>query len=182
MTRLDLEHLIRSAGAIAQDREIVVIGSQSVLGQFPAAPAVLLASMDADVFPLNQPDESGLIDGSIGEGSKFHEQFGYYARGASENTATLPEGWRSRLTAISDPNMQGVTGLCLEVHDLAISKYVAGREKDLGFTRSLAAHGLTDHTTLLERLSKTAVSPSLRNLIVLRIERQFAAKRRPKKS
>lgn len=35
----DLEHLIRAAGAIADDTDIVVIGSQSILGQFPNAPA-----------------------------------------------------------------------------------------------------------------------------------------------
>ena len=41
MTRSELEHVICAAGAIADDREIVVIGSQSVLGQFPDAPAAL---------------------------------------------------------------------------------------------------------------------------------------------
>jgi hypothetical protein len=38
MTRSELEHLIRAAGAVADDPEIVVIGSQAVLGQFPDAP------------------------------------------------------------------------------------------------------------------------------------------------
>jgi hypothetical protein len=44
MTRSELEHVIRAAGAIADDRQIVVIGSQAVLGQFPAAPAALRVS------------------------------------------------------------------------------------------------------------------------------------------
>jgi hypothetical protein len=35
MQRSELEHLIRAAGAIADDPSIVVIGSQSILGQFP---------------------------------------------------------------------------------------------------------------------------------------------------
>lgn len=39
MTRLQLEHVIRAAGTIADDDDIVVIGSQAILGQFPAAPA-----------------------------------------------------------------------------------------------------------------------------------------------
>jgi hypothetical protein len=34
MTRSELEYLIRAAGAIAEDSELVVIGSQSILGQF----------------------------------------------------------------------------------------------------------------------------------------------------
>jgi len=35
MRRSELEHLIRAAGRIAGERELVVIGSQAVLGQFP---------------------------------------------------------------------------------------------------------------------------------------------------
>src|SRR5690242_12182470 len=135
MQRSELEHLIRAAGSIADDTEIVIIGSQSILGQFPDAPAKLLVSAEADMFPLNRPELADLIDGSIGEGSPFHELFGYYAQGVSERTATLPAGWRSRLVRISTPNTRGIVGLCLEVNDLAVSKYIAGREKDLEFTR-----------------------------------------------
>ncbi|MGQ0752176.1 MAG: hypothetical protein ACT4PS_16750 [Betaproteobacteria bacterium] len=40
MKRSELEHLIRAAGRIAGDPEIVVIGSQAILGQFPDAPPV----------------------------------------------------------------------------------------------------------------------------------------------
>lgn len=117
MTRSDLEHLIRAAGSIADDSAIVVIGSQSVLGQFPDAPEALLRSAEADVFPLHNPDRADLIDGSIGEGSPFHELYGYYAQGVSEHTAILPHGWRERLVRVSNPNTRGITGLCLEVHD-----------------------------------------------------------------
>jgi hypothetical protein len=49
MKRSELEHVIRAAGAIADDTEIVVVGSQSVLGQFPNAPEALLASAEADL-------------------------------------------------------------------------------------------------------------------------------------
>jgi hypothetical protein len=93
MTRSNLEHIIRAAGTIADDPDIVVIGSQAVLGQFPQADAELLVSMEADVYPRNQPERSDLIDGSIGEGSPFHREFGYYAHGVDETTAILPRGW-----------------------------------------------------------------------------------------
>lgn len=39
MTRKQLEHLIRATADITDDNEIVVIGSQAILGQFPDAPA-----------------------------------------------------------------------------------------------------------------------------------------------
>ena len=41
MTLEQLEHLLRASAEIAQDEEIVVIGSQAILGQFPDAPAPL---------------------------------------------------------------------------------------------------------------------------------------------
>jgi hypothetical protein len=177
MTRSELEHVIRAAGAVAQDRQIVVIGSQAILGQFADAPAALLASMEADVYPRNHPDRADLIDAAIGEGSAFHEEFGYYAQGVSETTATLPAGWRERLVSVSNPNTRGVEGLCLEVHDLAISKYAAGRPKDLDFTAVLARHGLTRRNVLVQRLRRTKLAPELRTLVGGRIRRDFSAPR-----
>jgi hypothetical protein len=143
------------------------------LGQFPDAPASLLVSAAADVFPLNHPELSDLIDGSIGEGSPFHELFGYYAQGVDERTATLPSGWRERLVKISNPNTRGITGLCLEVHDLAISKYVAGREKDREFTRELAREGMVRHDTLVARERETKLSPQMRKVVRSRIAGDF---------
>lgn len=173
MKRSELEHIIRAAGSIANDSEIVVIGSQSILGQFPDAPASLLVSAEADVFPMHHPQLSDLIDGSIGEGSPFHEMYGYYAQGVDDKTATLPRGWRERLVQINNPNTVGVTGLCLEVHDLAISKYVAGRDKDREFTRELAKQGMTERATLIARERETDLPAELRKVVKARIERDF---------
>ena len=131
MKRHELEHILRAASAITNQPDIVVVGSQAVLGQFPNAAAELLASMEADVFPKDRPDLSIQIDGAIGERSLFHETFGYYAHGVDETTATLPAGWKERLVPIHNENTGGATGWCLEVHDLIVSKLVAGRDKDL---------------------------------------------------
>lgn len=174
MKRSELEHLIRAAGSIADDTEIVVIGSQSILGQFPDAPSALLVSAEAAVFPLNHPELADLIDGSIGEGSQFHELFGYYAQAVDERTAALPPGWRARLVKVANPNTRGIVGLCLEVNDLAISKYVAGREKDLRFTRELARNKMTNLDTLLARAGEMDIVDEMRKLVVARIRRDFA--------
>jgi len=173
MKRSELEHLIRAAGSIANDPEIVVVGSQSVLGQFPNAPPSLLVSAEADLFPLNHPELSDLIDGSIGEGSPFHALFGYYAQGVDERTATLPRGWRDRLVKINNPNTLGITGLCLEVHDLAISKYVAGRDKDREFTHELVKHLMVQRDTLMARERATDLSAEVRKLVRARVARDF---------
>lgn len=174
MRRAELEHLLRAAGAIADEDTLIVIGSQSILGSYPRAPADALKSMEADLIPTRYPDRWNLIDGVIGEGSPFHETFGYYADGVEETTARLPAGWKARLVPIRNENTRGVRGLCLEVHDLMISKYFAGRPKDLSFTKAVIAAGLADRATLLERLNITEMENEVRQLVTARIERDFS--------
>lgn len=170
MTRTQLEHIIRASGTIANDSDIVVVGSQSILGQFPDAPADLLISREADVYPLHYPDRADLIDGSIGEDSPFDAAFGFYAHGVGEETSVLPRGWQNRLVQVSNENTLGIRGWCLEVHDLAIAKHVAGREKDLDFTSSVMRHGMVDRKTLLDRLELTEISIAAKDIIRARIE------------
>ena len=152
MDRAALEHVLRAASAIADEHEFVVIGSQAVLGQFPNAPEALLASVEVDVYPRRAPEKSDLIDGAIGELSAFHQTFGYYAHGVDQTTATLPAGWTERLVPVRNENTAGATGWCLEVHDLAISKLVAGRERDLKFLDVLMRERMVDPALLAHRL------------------------------
>lgn len=173
MRRSDLEHLIRAAGHIAGERELVIIGSQSILGQFPDAPIALLSSMEADLYPLSRPELADKVDGAIGAGSMFHQTHGYYAQGLGPDTATLPAGWKKRLVRIENKNTGGCVGFCLEAHDLAISKYVAGREKDREFTRELARQGMTEKKVLAERLAATRLAAPMAKLVKGRIERDF---------
>lgn len=174
MTRLQLEHLIRAAGIISDDDDIIVIGSQAILGQFPDAPAELLVSREADVYPRMHPERAELIDGSIGEGSPFERVYGYYAHGVGPETAVLPKGWQERLIVVSSPNTRLVRGWCLEAHDLAIAKLVAGREKDLGFVEALQRHEMVNGEILKARLDATDVVPQLRSLVAARIRALFA--------
>lgn len=165
MNRAQLEHVIRASAAISGDDEIVVIGSQSILGQFPAAPPELCVSNEADVYPKNKPEMADVIDGAIGELSMFHDTFGYYAQGVAPETATLPRGWESRLIAVSNPNTRGATGWCLEAHDLVLAKYAAGREKDHEFVADAIRHRLVDPDELLRRLADLPVDDAHRGRI-----------------
>jgi hypothetical protein len=174
MTRAQLEHLIRAAAEIASDDTIVVIGSQAILGQFPDAPAPLRVSIEADLFPLHHPDRAELIDGTIGELSPFHTTYGYYAQGVAETTAKLPEGWKTRLVVIDNANTRGAKGLCLEIHDLLVSKAVAGRDKDLAFLREAARLQVATRATLLERLDTVSADPAVKTAARQTIERVFA--------
>lgn len=152
MDRAALEHVLRAASAIVNEREFIVIGSQAVLGQFPNAPDALRASIEVDIYPRHAPDKSDLIDGALGELSAFHQTFGYYAHGVDETTATLPAGWKERLVPVHNDNTGGATGWCLDIHDLAISKLVAGRERDLDFIQVLVRERMVDVHTVADRL------------------------------
>jgi len=169
MKRSQLEHIIRAAGTIADDKDIVVIGSQAILATVPLPPPDLVKSIEADVFPLAHPERSELIDGAIGEASTFHDTFGYYAQGVSPETAVLPASWRARLRKISGPETHGVTGHCLDPHDLALSKYAAARPKDRDFNRVMIQNGYLKRQTLLKLLAEmplaTARRAAIRELI-----------------
>lgn len=178
MTREQLEHLIRATAVITADDSIVVIGSQAILGQFPDAPESMRLSMEADVFPLNHPERTDVIDGSIGELSPFHETFGYYAHGIAEKTAYLPSGWKERLIIVQNANTRGVKGLCLEVHDLLVAKALAGRDKDLSFLNEAAVHQMAEPETLLHRLDTVEVEDSLKKAARAAIQRVFRFSKR----
>ena len=171
MQRPQLEHVIRAATGITGAAEIVVIGSQAILGQFPDAPADLLVSIEADVFTFRSPDDSDLIEGSIGEGSPFHQTFGYYAHGVAEETAVLPAGWKERLVMVRNANTGTGSGLCLEVHDLAVAKLAAGREKDCSFVASLLRHQLADPSLIESRLGQSPLSGEKLALALARFKR-----------
>ena len=168
MQRSDLEHLIRACGEIANDDEIIIVGSQSILGQFPNAPLRLLVSMEADVYPANKPDLADKVDGAIGEGSSFHELHGYYAQGVGPKTAILPTDWKKRLVPIRNENTGGTTGQCLEIHDLVVSKLVVGRTKDLVFAQEIAKARMIVGSILLKRIAGTTLSRPQRGIVEAR--------------
>jgi hypothetical protein len=139
--RRELAHILRAACDVTHDPRILVIGSQAILATFDedALPQEATLSIEADLAFFDDPEErkAELIDGAIGELSPFHDEFSIYGQGVSLSTATLPTGWEERLTSFDDPEAGESKAVCLEPHDLVVSKLVAGREKDFRFARAL---------------------------------------------
>jgi hypothetical protein len=174
--REQLEHLIRAAGAITGSRRLIVIGSQAILGEHPFdAPPEALRSREADLIPIDAPDTTDVLTGTIGELSAFDETYGYHADGVDLATAMLPDGWRDRLVPIDNANTNGYVGLCLEMHDLVASKYVAGREKDREFCRAVVRAGFVDRETLMRRLDDVSLEDGRRRHIDALVEADFTA-------
>lgn len=150
MTREELEHIIRASADVTNQYEFVIVGSQSMLGPVPHPEEVFTVSMEADIYPLQAPELADQIDGAIGEGSQFHQTYGYYAQGVGPDTAVLPSGWMQRLHRIQSANTNDRVGYCLDVLDLFMAKAVAGREKDREFCMALFAHGYVTPAGVLE--------------------------------
>lgn len=161
MTREQLEHIIRAASDVTGDPDIVVVGSQAILGTYPHAPEVLLRSREADVYPRHDPDAAVRIDANLGEMSLFDQQYRYYARGVGPETTTAPPGWEQRLVPVSNENTGGATGWCLEVHDLLLAKCAAGRERDWPFIEEAVRYGLADPDVLRAGLPTLPLDPEL---------------------
>ncbi len=170
MKRSELAHLLRAASEIAGDPRILVIGSQAILGSFrdDELPSDATRSIEADVAFFDDGDErkSDAVDGAIGEESKFHETFGVYGQGVGIQTAILPQGWEDRLVAFDDPEASPSRALCLDPHDLVLSKLVAGREKDYAFTRALLAAHLVDMDILRARAELIPGIPAIRRRVI----------------
>lgn len=86
---------------------------------------------------------------------------------------SLPAGWKSRLVPLPPGDTDGVSGLCLDPHDLAIAKYVVRREKNQAFNRELAKRGIVDRRRLLGLVGRTPVDAETRGRIRADIERDF---------
>jgi hypothetical protein len=156
VNRTQLAHVLRSASRIAGESEVLVVGSQAILGirDEDELPAEATASMEADIAFLDDPDriKADEVEGGIGEFSRFHEEFGYYAEGVHLDTVVLPVGWRERLLRPELINARPAEAVFLEPHDLVASKLVANRSKDLAFALALVDAELMDLDLLLERI------------------------------
>jgi hypothetical protein len=171
--RGDIEHVVRAAADIVND-EIVVIGSQAIVVQFDDLPESLLLSMEADVFPLRAPERAIEIDGALGDGSDFHEQFGYYGHGVGPETPRAPAGWLGRSKRVVFPPYGGwkneAVGHFIEAHDLVLSKLVAGRPKDFDYAEVALRNDFVDADELrrgLHLMEQTDRAIARRNLDLL---------------
>lgn len=164
MRREQFEHVIAAAAEVCGEREIVVIGSQAIFGSVEEPPGSMLISMEADVYPLNEPAKAIEIEGSLGDGSPFQGMYGYYAHGVAPETAVAPTGWEGRLVRAEIPprgkRPTGAVALCLEIHDLVLAKCVAGRERDWEFARDALGAGLVELRELLSRIESLPEPPA----------------------
>ncbi|MFO6452442.1 MULTISPECIES: DUF6036 family nucleotidyltransferase [unclassified Aeromicrobium] len=165
MRRDQLEHAIRTACQIIGSSEIIIVGSQAILGTFneDELPAAATMSVEVDALPIAETNEeiaelADQIEGVAGEWSPFEEQHGFSIDGVDLTTAVLPQGWRERLVKVQNANTAApggqpqFTGWCPDKEDLCVSKLCAYREKDLNFVAALLDARLVAADVIIDRL------------------------------
>jgi hypothetical protein len=166
MRRDQLEHAIRTACQIIGRPEVIVVGSQAILGTFREDELPVQATMSAevDILPIADSNEEAArladrIEGVAGEFSPFEELHGFCIDGVDLETSALPEGWRARLVKVQNANTAApdgglrFTGWCLHKEDLCVAKLCALREKDQNFVSELLRAGLVDSDIIATRLA-----------------------------
>src|SRR5476649_708096 len=96
MKKQQLDHVLRAAGRITGEKQFVIIGSQSLHGSYPDLADDIVRSAEVDLIAKRDASRAEWLN-VIGQDSKFHEQFGYYADTVDEKTAILPKGGKARL-------------------------------------------------------------------------------------
>jgi len=177
MRRSQFFKAVSSAARAAGTSEVLVIGSQAILGTYDEneLPARATLSRELDVAALH--DELGVIanriDVELGEWSPFDQENGFYVQGVEVKTAILPDGWRDRLIRVHIPGSRSVA-LCLDRHDLCAAKLVRGDPKDLDFVGALVDEGLIDVATLVARADDLPDSEPRKDLAVRRARAYIA--------
>lgn len=136
MQRSDLIKLINDFRDVSGDDVPVIVGSQSFHAFTEYMPEIARTSVECD-FMLSSSNFSKRpkIDLTLGIQSPYRVANGFFADALGLASVTLPDGWRDRLVPYHDDSGK-VIAMCADRHDIAVSKLIAGREKDLEFLSS----------------------------------------------
>ncbi|HMK80027.1 MAG TPA: DUF6036 family nucleotidyltransferase [Xanthobacteraceae bacterium] len=133
MQKKSIDHILRAASEVTKQTKFVLVGSAAVIARLKHVPLEMMYTPEIDIYAPDADDvelASELIDGNIGQGSQFHNQFGYYGDGVSPETAKMPKDWRVRALEYTSAECPGVVALVPEENDVALAKVVAWRDKD----------------------------------------------------
>jgi uncharacterized nucleotidyltransferase DUF6036 len=142
----------------------------------PRPPKPCLVSREVDIYPRYNHHGVQLLVTRLGRRSDFSKRTGFFVDCMSPDLATLPDGWMERLVPFRTKNTAGVTGWCLEIHDLVVSKLAAGREKDLKYINALLSRALVRPLTLKKRIEAVPVTTEHIALLQLRLKKLLGRK------
>lgn len=151
MRRLQLFRLIAAVRTITADELPVIVGSQSIHAITEHLPEIALQSVECDFLLIESADKRARVNDEFGVFSDYQRDEGFYADALGLATAILPKGWQTRLKPLRNDEGELIAN-CVDVHDVAVSKLVAGREKDFEFISDIFSRQLINTTEFLARI------------------------------
>lgn len=151
----NLQELFDQAKALTNHTEFVVLGSLSILGivQGKEVPARMLMSIDVDCYTRQDPGRIFELAKTLGEGSPFEANHGYYLDPISPQVPTLPDQWEYRLVRV--PLRNSIVVYFLEPNDAAVSKYARSEPRDREWLQAGLAAGLLSAPVIESRFRQT---------------------------
>lgn len=152
LSREKVEHGLRAAADILGTKDLVLIGSATAVFGEGRYTLRMARSEEIDTYSPDARARSGDELESIGPRTPFFETHGFYVDGVSPDTARMPADWRDRATTVplkTDPSIRVTVP---ELNDVALSKLIAWREKDIGWLEDAAMLGRIDPVAMAGRV------------------------------
>lgn len=152
MLKSQIFKLLEDIKELKIDEMPVIAGSQSLHAFTDHLPSIAKRSVECDfLFASGNTEYRDKVNKELGVLTEYQDKQGFYADAVGIATIVLPDGWESRLKPLEDGSGETVA-LCIDIHDLAASKLIAGREKDLIFLENALASELIVIDLLFERI------------------------------
>ncbi len=151
MNKSRLVDLLSAIARRTNEKQLIIVGSQSLHGQCSMVVSSVTKSLEVDVLISPREATHVVIDEEFGPDSAYHLEQGVYADALGLGIVSLPPGWRERLVEIRDEETD-FSYLALEKHDTAVAKLIAGREKDYAFLAELLSAGVIEMAMLMDRM------------------------------
>lgn len=146
MNREQFLHIIRAAAGVSGVKELTVFGSNAIVPWLQETTIqdskdlfgdVSETSVELDLTTGNETLDV-VIDGAIGELSKFHETQKYHAHGTGIEGFKASPDWQKRARRLRYDTFNDTLEVVVpSPEDLVVSKLAAGRSKDLSFAESV---------------------------------------------
>ena len=152
MRKSDLFDLIADIKSLSPDETLIIVGSQAAYAVTNYLPEIARRSIECDfLFAGGRANVREKVNKEFGVLTEYQDEHGYYADAVGLATIVLPEGWDKRLKPLHDDNGNLVAN-CIDLYDVAASKLIAGRSKDLEYLESILASELITVEEFISRL------------------------------
>lgn len=138
----------------------MIVGSQAIFAVTDVPPEIVRKSIECDFLLLKDfaAKRTNLAE-NLGVFSEYQKENGIYADILGLATVVLQYGWEKRLVELKNEDGEAVA-FCVEIHDVAVSKLMAGREKDFEFLQAVFQSEYLEIDTFVSRVKLILNSPS----------------------